>query len=147
MKHPLRYLAIAGFCLLSSIHVPSIAASSSAPPVPRGNLARELNGTWLFVENIGQKQVASGRGRLMVFTEKHWLITQPDPRTHEVIFHHGGTYTLQGDELATTVEYAMQNTRDYIGSTRLCRIKIEGDTLTKEALDGNPFSEVWKRAR
>src|SRR3954447_8497103 len=99
MKKKLPRLVIVALLLLSSIVVTSPAASDSAQSLPREDVGSQLIGTWTFVENIEHNQVAPGKGRLMFYTGKHWLITQADLRTHEVVFHHGGTYTLRGDEL------------------------------------------------
>jgi hypothetical protein len=145
MKYPRTFFVLATVFLFSSATAALIAAGTGAQPQQQGSLASQLIGTWVFVENIEQSPVAPGNGRLMIYTGRNWIITQADSRTHEVIFHHGGTYTLRGDELVVSVDYAMQSTRTYIGTTRRYRVSIEGDTLTKVALDGNPFSEVWKR--
>ena len=62
------------------------------------------------------------------------------------IFHHGGTYTLNGDEYVETVEYANESTKELIKQTFKFTIKIEGDTLTQTGI-GNPYNEVWKRVK
>jgi hypothetical protein len=85
-------------------------------------------------------------GRLKFFTGRHWCITQADPATGRVIFHHGGTYTIDGDEMAETIEYANDNTADLINRTHRFKIKAEGDTYTQIG-QGNPFTEVWKRLK
>jgi hypothetical protein len=61
-----------------------------------------------------------------------------------VIFHHGGTYTIDGDEMAETIEYANDNTAYLIGRTHKFKIKVEGDTYTQIG-QNNEFTEVWKR--
>jgi hypothetical protein len=132
----------------------SLAPASKAAPTgdqaaaTADDLAPQLIGTWVFEENVEHaSQVAPGIGRLQFFTGRHWVMTHPNPRTHEVIFHHGGTYVLKGNELIKTVDYAMDSTRGYIGTTRRFRITIQGDTLIQVAMDGNPFTEVWHRAK
>lgn len=54
-------------------------------------------------------------------------MTQNDPKTGEIIFHHGGTYRLNGDILEQKVEFASQKTRNQIGRFR---ITVEEDTYT-----------------
>ena len=85
-------------------------------------------------------------GRLKFITDKHWTVTQADPDTGEVIFHLGGTYTLNGDDYVETVKYATENTKDLISKVHKFKIKVEGDTLTIIGI-GNPWTEVWKRAK
>ena len=56
-------------------------------------------GTWVLVgtpERVGEPPTAGGQ--LKFYTGRHWLITQADPNTGVVICHHGGTYTLTGDD-------------------------------------------------
>jgi hypothetical protein len=111
------------------------------------NLAKNLIGTWVLSEAEGAPGNPSGVGtRLKYFTGTHWMITQPDPKTGAVVFHHGGRYTLDGDTMAGKIEFANQNTAALIGETHKFKIKVEGDTYTQVG-DGNPFTETWKRAK
>ena len=113
----------------------------------QGALANQLIGTWVLVGPPGTtKEAPEEGGRLQFFTGKHWLITQADPQTKEVIFHHGGTYTLDGDQLEKRVEYANKSTATYIGNARKFKITVDGDTYTQIGLD-NQFNEVWKRVK
>jgi hypothetical protein len=63
-----------------------------------------------------------------------------------VIFHHGGIYTLDRDQMAETIEYVNENTLYLTGKTHHFTIKVEGDTHAQLGQD-NPFSEVWKRVK
>ena len=119
--------------------------SDAAAP---SQLAKDLIGTWILVGKPGEiAQAPAAGGRLKFFTGAHWCITQSAPKNGVVIFHHGGTYTVKGnDYLETVVEYANQNTTNLIGHTSKFTIKIEGDTLTQIGI-GNPWNEVWKRAK
>jgi len=108
-------------------------------------LATNLLGTWMLVGEPGKVRAAPAAGsRLKFFTGRHWIITHSDPKTGVTIYHHGGTYTLKGDNYAETVEYANENTKDLIKQTFMFTIKVEGDTLTQIGI-GNPWKEVWKR--
>lgn len=110
-------------------------------------LAKNLIGTWVLVgtpDEVGDPPAAGGR--LKFFTGRHWLITQANPKTGVVIFHHGGTYTLDGDEYVEKFEYANNNTKGYIKVTYKFKIKVEGDTYTQIGI-GNPWNEVWKRLK
>jgi hypothetical protein len=110
-------------------------------------LAKELVGTWILVGKPGEVAEAPAAGaRLKFFTGRHWTITQADPKSGLTIFHHGGTYVLKGDEYQETVEYANETTTNLIGQTFKFTIKVEGDTYTQTGI-GNPFTEIWKRAK
>lgn len=110
-------------------------------------LAKSLVGTWILVGEPGKvgDAPASG-GRLKFCTGRHWTVSQADPKTGVTIYHHGGTYTLNGDEYAETVEYANESTKELIKQTFKFAIKVEGDTLTQTGI-GNSFNEVWTRLK
>lgn len=113
-------------------------------------LAKDLIGTWILVG--APDEVADppkSGGRLKFLTGKNWCITQADPKTGKVIFHHGGTYILDGDTYTETVEYANENTAQLINKTFKFKVKVEGDTYTQTGIgDDNPFKgEVLKRVK
>ena len=110
-------------------------------------LAKELIGTWALAgtpDNV-EEPPANG-GRYKFFTGKHWTVTQADPETGEIIYHHGGTYTLDGDIYEETILYSTRNNAELIKQTFKFKIKVEGDTYTQIGV-GNPYNEVWKRAK
>jgi hypothetical protein len=110
-------------------------------------LAQDLVGTWVLAGTPDRPQDPPEKGgRLKFFTGTHWCITQADPTSGKVIFHHGGTYTLDGDKMAETIEYANDSTSSLIGKTHHFAIKVEGDTYTQLGQD-NEFNEVWKRLK
>ncbi|HWX21184.1 MAG TPA: M56 family metallopeptidase [Candidatus Binatia bacterium] len=110
-------------------------------------LGKELIGTWIMVGQPGQvgEPPAVG-GRIKLVTDQSWSVTQTDPKTGAVIFHHGGTYALKANEYLETVDYANDSTREMVKKTFKFNIKIEGDTLTLIGI-GNPWTEVWKRVK
>jgi hypothetical protein len=123
------------------------ADEKSAPAAKPSQLAKDLVGTWILVgtpDQVGEAPKAGGR--LKFFTGKHWCITEADSVSAKVVFHHGGTYTLDGDEYAETIEYANDNTAELIKETNKFKIKVEGDTYTQIGV-GNPYNEVWKRLK
>jgi len=110
-------------------------------------LARDLVGTWVLAGTPDKPEDPPEKGgRLKFFTGKQWCITQAEPETGKVIFHHGGPYTLDGDEMAETIEYANENTATLIGKTHKFKIKVEGDIYTQTGQD-NEFTERWKRLK
>jgi hypothetical protein len=125
------------------LHAKDKTAAVAAP----SQLAKDLIGTWVLVGKPGEVgEVPAAGGRLKFLTSRHWTVTQADPKTDVTIFHHGGTYTLKGNEYLETVEYANESTTNLIGQTFKFTIKVEGDTLTQTGV-GNPWTEVWKRAK
>jgi hypothetical protein len=115
-----------------------------ASPASKDTLEAQLMGTWVL-EEATTPGTPSGIGiRQKIFSPGRWEIIQKDPKTGEVVFHHGGSYRLNGDILEQKVEFASQKTKSYIGQVRKFRIRIEKDTYTQIGV-GNPFNEVWKR--
>ena len=124
-----------------------VLAVEKAAPAVEPSLARKLLGTWILVgtpDKVGEAPAKGGR--LKFLTGKNWNITEADPETGVTVFHHGGTYTLDGDQYAETIQYANENTKNLIKETFKFTIKIEGDTLTQIGI-GNPWTEVWKRVK
>ena len=124
-----------------------LRADEKKAPEPAPGLAKALIGTWVLVgtpDKVGP--IPESGGRLKFFTGKAWNITQADPNTGVVIFHHGGTYKVEGDTMSETIEYANENTATYIKKTHKFTIKVEGDTYTQVGID-NEFTEVWKRVK
>jgi hypothetical protein len=110
------------------------------------SLARGLIGTWDFAGTPDKEEEPPAKGgRLKSFTGKHWTITHYD-EAGKVTLHHGGTYTIDGDEYTETVKYANETTAELIGQSFKFKIKLEGDKYTQTGI-GNPYTEVWRRAR
>jgi len=110
------------------------------------SLAQKLIGAWTLAESESAGNPSGIGSRLKFFTGTHWMITQPDPKTGEVVFHHGGRYTVDGDTMAGSINFANKSTSQLIGQTHKFKIKVDGDTFTQTALD-NRFTEKWKRAK
>jgi hypothetical protein len=106
-------------------------------------LAADLVGTWELTGaiNVNSTPMTS----LKFFTGRHWNITKFD-KDGKVVFHHGGTYKLDGDQYTETIEYANENTADMIGRTFKFKITMKDDTYTQLGVD-NSFHEIWKRAK
>jgi hypothetical protein len=109
-------------------------------------LAEQLIGTWIL-EKASTPGSPSGVGtRLKSFTGTHWMITQPDSATGEVVFHHGGRYKLDGDKVTTTTDFAGASTKSRIGSSGEFKIKVNSDTYQQTDASGT-FNETWKRVK
>jgi hypothetical protein len=115
-----------------------------ASPVAKDTLEAQLMGEWILAEATTPGTPSGIGTREKLFTPGHWEMTQRDPKTGEIVFHHGGTYRLNGDILEQKVEFATGKTKSYIGQVRRFKITVEKDTYTQIGI-GNPFNEVWKR--
>lgn len=121
-----------------------LPADDGAQPA---NLAKDMVGTWIQAgtpEKVEDPPPA--KGPLKFLTGKHWTFTQADPETGKVVYHHGGTYTLDSDNYAETIHYANESTANMIGQTLKFKLKVDGDTLTQVGI-GNPYTQIWKRAK
>lgn len=112
----------------------------------QSELAKNLIGSWVYDCSLNEPNQNNATGnRLKFITEKHWNITQADPKTGVTIFHHGGTFSLDGNILTSTTNYANQNTSSHINTNSKFKVEVDGDTMTQIEIDNN-YSEVWKRA-
>jgi len=114
------------------------------PEAEPSKLAADLIGTWRLVGTPDSEEETPTK-RLKFFTGKHWLVTEADD-DGKVTIHHGGTYTLDGDEYVETIEYALPESISAIGMKFKFKIKVEGDKYTQIGIE-NPYSEVWRRAK
>ena len=119
---------------------------TDAQPAPSDDV-KNIIGTWIWVGTPGQVgDPAAAGGRYKVITEKTWEVNQADPRTGSRMFHHGGTYTLKGNDYAETVNYTDASSSEINKQTFKFNVKVEGDTLTLMGI-GNPWQEIWKRVK
>ena len=147
LRH-LKHLALVGFLtFLPRVAIlPLNAQDKPTTNAASSPFAKNLIGTWILVGTpTDPNAIPATGGWFKFFTGRHWCITQAAPQTGQTIFHHGGTYQLNGDEYVETVEYANASTTNLIGRTFKFTCKIEGNTLTQSGI-GNPWKEVWKRA-
>jgi len=96
------------------------------------------------IQSIWELEEKDGSKRLKYIVGGMWTITQADPETGKVIFHHGGNYTIEGDTYVETVEFANENTADLVGAKHTFRVSVKGDQLTQVGV-GNPWTEAWTR--
>lgn len=146
-KSVARWLAVLAAVSLASAAARPVGADDPAPkkaPEP-GGLAKQLVGAWTLDATPAER----GEGtRLKFFTGRHWSITEADAKTGKVVWHHGGTYTLDGDAYTETVEYANESTASLIGKVFKFKVKVKGDGYEQTAVgEDNPFTESWKRAK
>jgi hypothetical protein len=107
-------------------------------------LRQSLLGSWILLGEPGAGNRPEIDARMKFWGDGYWLITQADPETGVVFFHHGGTYTLDGDEYEETVTFANENTKHMIDTKLRFKISVDGDRYTQTGI-GNPFTEEWER--
>jgi len=137
-------LAILSVCLL-------ISAGSTAPANDESNAssseaAKKLIGAWQLksAKNPGSP---SGLGtRLKLFTGTHWTIIQPDPKSGNIVFQHGGHYLFDGTVLSETIDFAGESTSSLIGKTFKLNLRFKDDILEQIDPDGE-YNETWERAK
>jgi hypothetical protein len=140
------------FDWLATGHGPMITSfkifrkADQPPATAKKQLAQEIIGTWALAGTSDKIEEVADAARLKFLTGKHWTVTQNDPKTGKVIFHHGGTYTLDGDVYTESVEYANESTAELIGQKYKFKVKVDGDVFTNIG-QGNPWNEAWKRAK
>jgi hypothetical protein len=128
-------------CKKSNLDEKPAAAGTSS------RLAQDMIGAWVHVGRPGQVRAApEAGGRLKFRTGAHWTLTHADPNTGLVTEHFGGTYTLNGNEYVETQEYGDATWMKDNGESFKFTVKVEGDTMTQIGI-GNPYTEVWKRAK
>lgn len=141
-----RAFSIAIVAVLTIAGAALIQAQNETPRAETepSKLHDDLIGAWTLAESpIGQD--ATGARCLKFFGRKHWATSQ-SAEDGSVVYYHGGTYTLDGDEYAETVEFAIGSTAQLIGQQFKFKIKIDGDTYTQTGV-GNPYNEIWKRGK
>lgn len=107
-------------------------------------LAEQVIGTWVL-SDAKYPGTPSGIGiRLKVHTPTHWVVTQPDPETGEVLIHLGGRYSLDGNTVNGTTDFAVPRLNAQIGQTGKTKFEFDGETLKQTDMEGN-WLETWTR--
>jgi hypothetical protein len=131
----------AAVATIAQISAQETGVKAEAEP---SKLAASLVGTWQLVGRPDDAQEMPVNS-FKFFTGKHWSVTYHD-ENGKVEYHHGGTYTLDGDQYAETIKYATDQTAALIGQTMKFKIKVEGDKYTQIGV-GNTYNEIWRRAK
>lgn len=113
----------------------------------------DLTGAWKLYGRVDENgkvkkvNVAKTKQRSLKFLSNgEWCISFTDSDTGQIIFHHGGTYTVDGNVYTEAIEYAHESSENMIGNKLKFKVEVEGDTLTQTGLN-NPYNEVWVREK
>ena len=98
------------------------------------------------IQGAWELKLADGSKRIKFIAGGRWTITQCDPETGAVVFHHGGTYTLDGATYTEKVIFANENTSSLKGNSHKFEVTIDGDVIHQKGI-GNPWTEDWKRIK
>ena len=113
----------------------TVGAQDESPQKPKAPEA--IEGAWELENDDGSK-------RIKLIAGGQWAITQYDPESGAVVFHHGGTYTLNGTTYTETIVFANENTLGMKGDSHQFEVSVEGDILRQRGI-GNPWNEDWQR--
>ena len=105
-------------------------------------LQQQMLGAWVLAGKPDAEIEPKPGARMKFIGLGYWLITQHNPKNGQVIFHHGGTYSLDGDRYVETIAFANKSTKQLIGVKSVFKIKIENEKLINIGQD-NPFTELW----
>ena len=110
------------------------------------DILQALAGAWSLTGEAGEVGGKKLGPRTKFWGKKHWSITQSEADSGKVVFHHGGTFTLDGDKYEETVTFANENTVHMIGMKLKFTVAVKDDTYKQEGV-GNPYDEVWTRLK
>jgi hypothetical protein len=146
VRHAHFLTAAIGLSLLLPVHRVAADNPPQADKAVAGDLAGKLIGTWKLAEASTPGSPSGIGTRLKLFTGTHWCVVQPDPNSGEIVFQHGGRYTLEGDKVKTSTDFAGDSTKSMIGRPGTFTIQIDGDTMKQTDAQG-VFNETWKRVK
>lgn len=63
-----------------------------------------------------------------------------------MIYHHGGSFTIEGKKYTETISYANESTRNLIGKPLVSTLEVDGDTLVLRGIN-NQYNERWVRIK
>jgi glucose dehydrogenase len=129
---------------------PSVGSAAEKPSQKTSvsdRLATEMICTFVMVGSPGNvREPPEKGGRFKSRTGTHWMVFSVDGETGLVTETFGGTYTMKGDEYVETQNYADERWQHDNGKSFTFKVKIEGDLMTQIGV-GNPYNEVWRRAK
>jgi hypothetical protein len=142
-----RRRAVAAVAVVgTAILVTSLRHGTTADEVPAKK--PDLVGVWKLAGRLGEDgQIQPLEGQVLKFIiDGQWTVTYSDPESGRVQYHHGGTYTLEGNKYSEKISYATEATQSLFGQTFNFEVQVDGDSLTQKGV-GNPYNEVWKRLK
>jgi hypothetical protein len=98
------------------------------------------------IQGAWELKFEDGSKRIKFIAGGQWTITQCDSKTGTVVFHHGGTYSLDGATYTEKVVFANDNTSNLKGNSHKFELIIDGDVIHQKGL-GNPWNEDWTRIK
>ena len=134
--------------LLSLVFATSLAWADKPEEKEAGaqkqDISAKLAGAWVLAGTPEDDAKPAANARKLFVGKGHWVISEAD-ETGKVVFHHGGTFTLDGQKFEEKIDFATEPTANLIGMKFRFKLSLkDNDTLIKEG-DGNPFRERWIR--
>ncbi len=134
------YVIVPGEAAAPKLEVPTLPDSADA----QESIEARLMGTWVLSKATTPGNPSGIGIRQKIYSPGKWEIIQKNPKTGEIVFHHGGSWSVTGDIVEQKVEFATEKTKSCIGRVSKFRVIVEKDSYTQIGI-GNQFNEVWKR--
>ena len=144
----LRTTVLCIACCLSASLITGVDAQEEkklAAAIPAKDIRHTLLGAWAFAGKPDSTNDPKPGATTKFWGLKHFTVVSADRETGDVSFCHGGTYTVDGDSYAETVEFAKER-KFLIGKTFKFKIKVDGDAYIQNGI-GNTFNERWVRLK
>ncbi len=128
------------FALLCCLPAVTVIAADDKP---------RIEGAWRMVgQLLDSGEIRETEGRAVKFIMGgQWCVTAWDPNSGKVVYHHGGTYTFDGQKYVENVKYvAPLQSAGNLGHTFQFNMEFKGKRVTQRGI-GNPYNEVWERIR
>ncbi|RYD77093.1 MAG: hypothetical protein EOP84_15995 [Verrucomicrobiaceae bacterium] len=123
-----------------------VNGETPAAPAKAPDLDQQIAGTWVYIGTPGAPVAPPATGaRYKMIQHGLYRVTQKDA-AGTIIYHHGGVYTLDGDQYAEECKYSSKEGSELLNQTYRFTLKVEGDKLIQTGV-GNPYTEVWKRVK
>ncbi|YCM42508.1 hypothetical protein V2O64_14450 [Verrucomicrobiaceae bacterium 227] len=110
-------------------------------------LKDKIQGSWILSGTPDKIGAAPAKGgRVKTIKGNTWVIVQKDAKSGEVIFRHGGTFTLKGNLYVESIEFANDSTRHLVGKKSTFKLSFKDDILLNHG-QGNPWTEAWRQVK
>ena len=137
---PAILVTIAILAAIVFVHEKALAENEAS----MDELRQALVGAWVLVGSPDSEYESQTESYLKFWGERHWCISALEPSTGRIIYHHGGTYTLDGDHYEETFTFSNEENQHLVGVVLKFKITIDGDTYIQEGI-GNKYTQKWKR--
>jgi hypothetical protein len=141
---PLPYVLLTLLFAVTTAWSTLRAQENDADETKVSELHRSLLGAWVLVGTPGITLDPAPDAEMKFWGLRHFAVTKRNNATGKILYHHVGTYTLDGDLYTETITHAIGETEDLTGQSFKFQIQTKGDTYIQRGI-GNPWTQQWKR--